>query len=503
MKSDPPEVPREPDPVPPRSGRDEMNLAEFPLALLTDRAPQGQKTLLYAHPHGRLIITGSDAFGLPTAADTDVLIGLVQLTRLRNNFTDPKVHFTRYELLRLLHWPDESKYYRRLDDSLNRWVGVTLHYDNTWWDNRSKRYMSAKLHILESVIVDDEKSRRRRRGGLPSSSFTWNKTFIESCQADNLKRLDLELYFGFRSAVTKRIFRFLDKRFYLRPEWIFDLKEFAFEHVGLSRNYASNAGKIKEKLQAALEELEGNGFLEPLTREERYGREGRDWTIRLVRRLDHPAEELAEDQEAEAQAVEVLAAEAQAVQARLVFEPDSPAVELPEAARELISRGVTQTTALKIVEQHPAEKISAKIEVFDWLVGRQDRRLRESPAGYLVKSIVDDYAIPKGFEPRAVRDRREEAERRERQRQAEEQRRRQAEQAREAADRARITSFWEAMGPAEQAQFEADALAQASEPLLASHRDTQGTPLEVLARRLIREAHIRKLLGLPDPPETP
>src|SRR5262245_10429715 len=80
------------------AGRDEMNLAEFPLTLLADRVPGEVKTLCYASRPGTLIVTGSDAFGLPTAADADVIIGLIQLTRLRNEFADPKVPFTRYEL---------------------------------------------------------------------------------------------------------------------------------------------------------------------------------------------------------------------------------------------------------------------------------------------------------------------------------------------------------------------------------------------------------------------
>src|SRR3954464_227790 len=87
----------DPDVPPPVSkpGRDEMNLAEYPLALLADRAPKGQKTIQYVNPHGTVTITGSDAYGLPTAADTDILIGLIQLTRVRNDFTNPKVNFTR------------------------------------------------------------------------------------------------------------------------------------------------------------------------------------------------------------------------------------------------------------------------------------------------------------------------------------------------------------------------------------------------------------------------
>src|SRR3954468_9187923 len=126
-------------------GRDEMNLAEFPIALLADRVPKGQKTLYFEDQHGRLTVTGSDAYGLPTAADTDVIVALIYLTKTRNNFSDVKVNFSRYELVKLLNWPLEGGSYRRLDLSFNRWGGVWLVYDRCWWDNRLKKYVSAKM----------------------------------------------------------------------------------------------------------------------------------------------------------------------------------------------------------------------------------------------------------------------------------------------------------------------------------------------------------------------
>jgi hypothetical protein len=36
------------------------------------------------------------------------------------------------------------------------------------------------------------------------------------------------------------MFRYLDKHFHMKSEWAFDLKEFAFAHIGLSQNYAKN-----------------------------------------------------------------------------------------------------------------------------------------------------------------------------------------------------------------------------------------------------------------------
>ncbi len=46
-----------------RVGRDEMNLAEFPTAILTTRAIDGVKTLRFRDCHGELTVTGSDALG--------------------------------------------------------------------------------------------------------------------------------------------------------------------------------------------------------------------------------------------------------------------------------------------------------------------------------------------------------------------------------------------------------------------------------------------------------
>src|SRR3954454_3058397 len=130
-------------PAAPRIGRDEMNLAEFPIALLADYAPKGQKTLYFKDEHGRLTVTGSDAYGLPTATDTDVIVALIYLTKLRNDFRDVKVNFSRYELIKLLNWIDEGKSYKRLQLSLNRWHGVSLIYDKCWWNNKQKKYVSA------------------------------------------------------------------------------------------------------------------------------------------------------------------------------------------------------------------------------------------------------------------------------------------------------------------------------------------------------------------------
>ena len=68
------------------------------------------------------------------------------------------------------------------------------------------------------------------------------------------------------------------------------------------------------------------------------------------------------------------------------------------AARDLIDalklRRVTSKTAEELVEAHPLSRIRTKIEVFDWLLRNEDKRVGENPAGYLVASIRSDYQVP-------------------------------------------------------------------------------------------------------------
>src|SRR4051812_12301417 len=275
------------------SAKDEMNLAEFPIAQVTDRADKSaEKTLRFEdkvfdvsknqYVTRRLVITASDEYGLPTAKDDEVILGLMQLTRLENDFTSRTVSFSRSDLIRLLAWPDTGPSYRRLSLSFNRWLGVSLHYHNAWWDKSQDRWTTLGFHIIESFALTGG-SRTKGQSELPLCRFTWNEDVFKSFQAGYLKRLDLDFYLGLSLPTAKRIYRFLDKRFYHRPEWTFDLKEFALDHVGLSRGYEGNT-QLSRKLLPAIRELEEKGFLVPMEPDQRFRKNStRDWKVIFVR----------------------------------------------------------------------------------------------------------------------------------------------------------------------------------------------------------------------------
>jgi hypothetical protein len=432
------EVPADgPGPAAPEPGyKDELNLAEFPIAALTDRLPDGQLTLVFEdtlEQNGappivrRLTIMGTQKHGLPTATDDEVMVGLIQLTKRRNNFTEPRVTFSRYELIELLGWPQSGHSYQRVEEALHRWMGVVLSYENAWWDNAAKSWVDENFHIIENVTLYDRERWRpsHKRGGkrpggeapLPLSSFRWNEVIFRSFQSGNLKQLDLDFYLDLRLPTTKRMFRFLDKRFYRRGRLEFDLMTFACEHIGMSRSYKPT--ELKRRLKPALDELEEKGFLVPLPPEERYSfqRKGQ-WRVLFLRGP---------------------------------YGRDEPQAPEPAAAlvAALVERGVNPKTAAELVAAHAGSRIRTKIEVFDWLVGNEDKRVAKNASGYLVTSIKADYEAPGEYAAKAAAAERHEAARKA----AEAARRKAAEEAaaakEAAAKEAALKARWDALSPAQ------------------------------------------------------
>jgi Replication initiator protein A len=452
-------------------GRDEMNLAEFPITLLTDRVPKNQTVAIYQDEIydersgmtlTRKLTISAGNHGLTTAIDDEVILSLIQLTKQKNNFTDRKVEFSRHELVQLLGWSMGGASYDRILESLKRWTSVFLQYENAWRDNRTKAWTTAGFHIIDKYEISDGRAASDQLDLIPSY-IVWGQDIFESFQAGYLKPLDYDLCMGLSNSTAKRMYRFLDKRFHHKPEWIFDLKELAHEHIGLGRNYEGPA-HLRRNLQPAIEELVKIGFLEPLPDSQRYVKDGKQWKIRLSQprppALTDPSPTTVNDQQ------------------------PSP------LTTELTDRGVTRKTAIELLNRHTAEAVRFKLEIFDWLIEKQDKRVVKSPAGYLVKSIEDDYAAPKGFESKAERQKRQEALQAKELHAAEARRQQRQQEARQDAERKAIADYWNSLLPEQQAELDAASLAEADQETLALEKGH----FKEMGQQIRRNDYIRQLL---------
>lgn len=270
--------------APALDGRDEMNLADFPISVLDSRQPtriDGGKvdTVVYEasrydpltkrrSPQRVTLLTNSQ-IGLPTPTDENVVLGLLCLAKRASNFESPRVHFTPHALMTVLRWAPTGKNYRRLRDSLRRLKALTIRYENAWWDKDGREYQSEfATGIVAEYFLATQVRGRRRADAVPETFVVFSPRFYESLQKGNLKRLDLNTLFALKLPTSQRMYRFLDKRFYGSPAFEMDLVEFACGHVGMTPT--DNVAHLKQRLDPPIRELQGIGFLSPSEPPERY-----------------------------------------------------------------------------------------------------------------------------------------------------------------------------------------------------------------------------------------
>lgn len=357
-------------------GKDEMNMAEFPLSAVSDRVDPNVKTLVFEDKlfdkslnkfvNRKLTITGSDKYGLPTSTDEQVLLALVQITKL-HLFTSRKVYFTRMQLLQILKWPPSGQNYARLEESLNRWLGVTLYYENAW-RVKSQKWTNENFHMLDRVRIEKAKGGEGTTDG-ELSFFSWNEVVFRSFCDGNVKDLNYSYVLSLKSVTAKRLFRFLDKRFFLASKFEFDVKTLAYEKVGLSRN--TPLADVKRKLNVAIDELEATAFLEPTPKNERYRKVGPgSWKVIFRKKLKAGEREEQEK----------------------LFSQNP-------LFKKLCDFGVSPEKARELIASHDASLIEKKLEIAIWMVEKTDARISKNPPGFLITSIENpNYKPPKQFE---------------------------------------------------------------------------------------------------------
>ncbi len=353
---------------PPRLGGDEMNLAEFPFALLSDRQLAGLNTLEFSDTiRGKggqrvertWIVTGGEEFGLPVASDEQVYVALMEVTR-EQGYSSRVIHLTRYELIKRLGWPDKGGSYKRLKGALDRLLAVTITARQAFWDKTEQSYVDVGFHIIDDYALYAEPRGRKPSGPRrpqPLSYVAWNEVIFASFQAGNIKQLDTGFYFALRSAVSRRLFRYLDKkRLDGKPAFRIGLRKLGFEKLGMSRNYYPS--HIKQELERAHRELLEHGFLTGF----KYHRPARNADEQVLYWFPRGAGATG---------------------------PQLPAGEQAELVEALVSAGVTAAVARRLVADH-APEVARQLEYLPY-------RSPNDPPAMLVEAIRGQWAPPASY----------------------------------------------------------------------------------------------------------
>jgi hypothetical protein len=331
-------------------------------------------------------------------------------------------------------------------------MGVTLYYENAWRDKKTGQWIDASFHFLEQVefYKPGQESALAPQG---CSVFKWNELVFRNFREGNLKILDFHFYRSLEGGISKRLFRFLDKRFYMRKSLSFDLEAFACEKIGLTRPIKMNPSgrpttdiaQIKRRLLKAIQELESIGYIKILAPLERFTKDnGGTWEVHFERQLP---------------------AEAQ-VQTTLEIEAE----ELSPLEGRLVGHGVSRSQARKLVSEYDDARIEVQLEVLEFLLIRGGKSAPENRGGWLVKAIEENYSLPRGFKSSAqlAQENRQKAEKaKERQeaprlKKAEEEAAVVQENAEWEKDQTRIREYFQSLGPEKRTAVEIAALTASS-----------------------------------------
>ena len=288
------EVPHRPN-TPPSSGRDELNLIDFPISVLQYQQPldadgnRPDELVCVIRSFDRYLgevvprkLTRRTAskHGFPTPLEEEVLIALLTLTRLKNNFTSPRVSFRNAELFDLMGWPSNGNSSERLGVALDRLKGLTLKYENAWTTGKNKYEKEFTTGLLDSYQFVVQTMGNGE--GKAESWVQWASEVFADIQQGNVKELNTDRYFSLDRPIARRLYRFLDKHLDETPQFKMELLTFA-AHLGISGT--THIGKIKERLMPGVKALEAMGdFIEPMAPKERFVKRGAgDWCVQFAR----------------------------------------------------------------------------------------------------------------------------------------------------------------------------------------------------------------------------
>jgi len=363
----------------PETGKDEMNLVEYPITLLSKRHEARVKTLKFsdtitgeggAPVKREWTVTGSDEYGLPLAYDNDVLLALLALGK-EQGFQSRKIFFSRYRLCQIMGWStNKGPNYKRIEDTFKRLGGVHIYAKNALWDNKRKTYVTKGFGIIDDFeLYDSSKRGTPEQDTFPFSYVNLGEVLYESVKAGYIKSIDLKAYYTLESSITKGLYRYLDKkRFDGKRKFEINLFSLAETHLGLQKTkYASH---IKEKLDPAHEELIQTGFLKSAE----YQKTSEGNSEKVIYTFGKRAE----------------LADLVSIPAEKKNHAEPPARESDPLLASLLEIGVTRGTAEQILKEYSTETIQAQIEALPY------REAKEPPAA-LISSIKEGWSLPTAY----------------------------------------------------------------------------------------------------------
>ncbi len=245
-----------------------MNLAEFPIAVLSKRIPSNKKTIEYSDwivgKNGEKkqrdwIVTAAAKWGLPTGSALRTLFELMQVWK-ENNLKSKIIPIgSRYNLLKRMGTTDSKGDYQRIEKDLNSLVGITIQAKNAFWDKDVQAYVNKTFHLFEELSLYDRQIKTTQgliQQSLPFSYIKVSDIFHEAVKKGNILTIDSEFFRRLTAPTEQRLALYLTKMLKRQSFHKRDIFKLA-QQLPIYSKYPSD---IKKTLDKALKGLIDKNF---------------------------------------------------------------------------------------------------------------------------------------------------------------------------------------------------------------------------------------------------
>lgn len=258
------------------SGRDEMNLAGHPFALLQSPGRFAQsEPIFYDWP--RTLLSGKKVTaswrveagaetGMPGPNEELLYLVMLQMTREAagaDGQWPQVVPFRRGDLIARLGWNNGTRGIAAVDEAFRRLNAVSVTAKWAFYDARTQAPMQeVGFHILAGYAITPEPDGRKKSGASPLSWWKWDDVVYTSLLSGNVRSLALDFTLSLSNPTARRLFRLLDLLRFAQKTPAKGLSIGAFKlRDRLGMTAYQHPSKIKEKLLPGIEELQSVGFL--------------------------------------------------------------------------------------------------------------------------------------------------------------------------------------------------------------------------------------------------
>lgn len=319
-------------------------------------------------------------FGYPGPFDKSVHKAIEQIINgLPFPIRNPISIGSFYSLCKRMEIDSGGAQYRKIKEALQRITFTGIVSKNALYSGKTKQWIEDNFHLYDRVVF---KGMEMPNGETADTNYVYlNSWYLDNINAYYVKPIDWEYYRALRTPVCQRLYELLSVKFYglLMNNGEFILYKYSTlcNLLPIARqHFASNAKKV---LEPAHEKLQETGFFEKWSWEDSSKKSGeKDWLIKY-----YPGKR-AKDEIKRFSLGEQLELELPPPkEAEVSIDDPELSIEMSTISAELVQRGITKTTATKIVRDYSVDQIHKQIQIFDWMKETESQRIGTNAPGFL------------------------------------------------------------------------------------------------------------------------